>query len=419
MSDHRQRFEVVVIGAGPAGLVAASTAAERGKRTALIDETPWLGGQIWRGQQRHPTVPDAARLIGRFQRSGATLLDKTVILGPLEPRVLLAVGGESNYQIEWDQLILATGARELFLPFPGWTLPGNFGPGGLQSLAKHGWPVEGKKVVLAGSGPLLLAVGRGLQKLGAEIISINEQAPWPRVRAFGIKLASRWPGKLIEGASLKWNLRGAKTRYEVWPAAAEGGDRVRSVVLTDGKRQWSEPCDYLAWGFGLVPNVELPLALGCALENGFVKINARQETSVPGIHAAGELCGIGGSDAAIIDGEIAGLAASGEGSIPAHLTQKREAWNDFRLALAQAFALRPELSRLSRPDTIFCRCEDVPMRALNGRDSWRDAKLQTRCGMGACQGRVCGAAASVMWGWKNDSIRPPIFPASVASLARE
>jgi NADPH-dependent 2,4-dienoyl-CoA reductase/sulfur reductase-like enzyme len=315
-------------------------------------------------------------------------------------------------------LILATGARELFLPFPGWTLPGNFGPGGLQSLAKHGWPVAGKRIVLAGSGPLLLAVGAGLRKMGASIVSINEQAPWWRLISFAARLLP-WPAKLAQAARLKWNVRGTPFRCGVWPVGAEGIEQLRAVTLTDGRRQWREACDLLACGFGLAPNVELPLALGCQLDNGFVRVDPWQASSVDGVYAAGELTGIGGADAALMEGEIAGLAASGKGDAARRLMARRAAWRRFRDALAEAFALREELSRLAAAETVVCRCEDVRFDKMQRFAGWRDAKLQTRCGMGPCQGRVCGAAARVLFGWGMESVRPPVLPARVESLCQD
>ncbi|HEV7924153.1 MAG TPA: FAD/NAD(P)-binding oxidoreductase [Verrucomicrobiae bacterium] len=415
MSETRLRFEVLVVGAGPAGLAAACAAAENGCRTALVDDTPWLGGQIWRGQQAHPSNPQAAQWVERFRRSKASLLDQCTILGPGGTRTLLAEHPTGPRHIEWERLILATGARELFLPFPGWTLPGNFGPGGLQSLAKHGWPIAGKRVVIAGSGPLLLAVGSGLRKMGASIVSINEQAPLSRLIFFAAALA-RWPEKLAQAASLKWSLRGTPFRCGVWPVAAEGGDQVRAVTLSDGRCQWTEECDMLACGFGLVPNVELPLALGCQLENDFVKVDEWQVTNVAGIYAAGELTGIGGADSALVEGEIVGLAASGSEDAARPLIGRRAGGHRFRGALAAAFALRKELTRLATAETIVCRCEDVRYDRMNSFTAWRDAKLQTRCGMGSCQGRVCGAAARVLFGWGMESVRPPVLPARVESL---
>jgi NADPH-dependent 2,4-dienoyl-CoA reductase/sulfur reductase-like enzyme len=351
----------------------------------------------------------------RFRKSKATLLDQCAILGPAGAHSLLAEHPSGPRHIHWERLILATGARELFVPFPGWTLPGNFGPGGLQSLAKHGWPVAGKRIVLAGSGPLLMAVGAGLRKMGANIVSINEQAPLSQLISFAAQLISR-PSKLAQAVELKWNLRGTPLRYGVWPKAAVGDDQIRAVTLTDGRRQWQEECDLLACGFGLVPNVELPLALGCQLDNGFVKVDENQASTVPGIFAAGELTGIGGADAALVEGEIAGLAAAGNGTVASRLSAQRGSWHQFRDALKETFALRPELSRLAAADTLVCRCEDVNFDRLKSFTGWRDAKLQSRCGMGACQGRVCGAAVRVLFGWGMESVRPPVVPARIESL---
>jgi NADPH-dependent 2,4-dienoyl-CoA reductase/sulfur reductase-like enzyme len=417
MNERTHHFEIVVVGAGPAGLAAACEAAENGCRTALVDDTPWLGGQIWRGQQAHPTLPQAARWVERFRRTNAVLLDRCTILGPGGNRILLAEHPSGPRQIEWERLILATGARELFLPFPGWTLPGNFGPGGLQSLAKHGWPVAGKRIVLAGSGPLLLAVAGGLRNMGASIVSINEQAPWSRMISFGAGLI-RWPAKLAQAARLKWTLRGSPFRCGVWPVAAQGADQVRAVTLTDGRRQWTEECDLLACGFGLVPNVELPLALGCQLDNEFVRVDAFQASSVPGVYCAGELTGIGGADAALVEGRMAGLAASGHEDAAGSLMAPRESWRRFREALARTFALRAEVARLASAETLVCRCEDVRFDKLKNFAGWRDAKLQTRCGMGTCQGRVCGAAARILFGWGMESVRPPVLPGRVESLCQ-
>jgi NADPH-dependent 2,4-dienoyl-CoA reductase/sulfur reductase-like enzyme len=330
---------------------------------------------------------------------------------------LLAEHPTGPRQIEWERLILATGARELFLPFPGWTLPGNFAPGGLQSLAKHGWPVAGKRIVLAGSGPLLLAVGGGLRKMGASIVSINEQAPLSRLISFGAGLLP-WPAKLAQAVRLKWTLRGTPFRCGVWPVGAEGAGQLRAVALTDGRRQWKEECDLLACGFGLVPNVELPLALGCHLDNDFVRVDQWQASSVAGVYCAGELTGIGGADAALVEGEIAGLAASGREDAARRLMARRAAWRRFRAALAAAFALREEVARLAAAETVVCRCEDVRFDRMKSFAGWRDAKLQTRCGMGPCQGRVCGAAARVLFGWGMESVRPPVLPGRVESLCQ-
>jgi D-hydroxyproline dehydrogenase subunit alpha len=168
-----------------------------------------------------------------------------------------------------------------------------------------------------------------------------------------------------------------------------------------------------------VPNIELPLALDCQLHDGFVQADEWQCSSVENIYCAGELTGIGGADAALIEGQIAGLAASDCRDAAQELFPRRASWRRFGSALAIAFALRNEVACLAMPDTLVCRCEDVRFDKLKDFSGWRDAKLQTRCGMGSCQGRVCGAATKVLFGWGMESVRPPVFPARVGSLRCE
>ena len=418
MTQNLFEFDVVVVGGGPAGLAAACAAAESKSRVALVDESPWLGGQIWRGQQQAAKAKpnnSASLWIGRFRNSGAALLDGTAVVAAPRPGLLLTEHEEGPRQIRWKQLILATGARELFLPFPGWTLPGVLGPGGLQALVKNGWPIQDKRVVVAGSGPLLLAVGEGLKKYGAKIVAIYEQASQASVLRFGMGLWSRW-GKLGQALKLRAATFGIPYQCGAWPVSAEGKSSLERVRLTDGKRNWSEECDYLACGFGMVPNVELPLALGCELKDDFVWVDNWQATSVPNVYCAGEPTGICGADCALVEGQIAGYAATGNQTKAEALLSNRKSWHRFRSALSASFALRPELKSLAREDTLVCRCEDVTLGRIREFTGWREAKFQTRCGMGACQGRVCGAASKFLFGWSTESVRPPILPAQVRSL---
>jgi NADPH-dependent 2,4-dienoyl-CoA reductase/sulfur reductase-like enzyme len=320
--------------------------------------------------------------------------------------------------LAFDRLILATGARERFLPFPGWALPGVMGAGGLQALVKAGLDPQGRRVVVAGSGPLLLAVAAGLAGAHARVEGIYEQAPLARLAGFGITLLAQ-PDKLVEGARYRLSTLRAAYRTSSWVVRAEGSGKVESVTVTNGRRQWQIACDWLACGFHLVPNLELPRLLGCRIEEGYVAVDTLQQSSAPGVACVGELTGIGGLEKALVEGQIAGWAAVGREAEAGGLSVKRLRMQKFALRLDRAFALRPELRALASPDTVVCRCEDVTSDALKDCASWREAKLHTRCGMGACQGRVCGGATEFLYGWQGAGGRPPIYPAAVSTLAAE
>lgn len=415
MNDAATRVDVLVIGAGPAGLAAACLAAEAGKTVAVLDHAPWSGGQIWRGEAERPTLPLARRWLPRLAQSGARVFHGTSAVAAPGNKIVLAETPAGAAQFNWDKLILATGARELFLPFPGWTFPGVMGPGGVHAMAKAGWPVAGKRIVVAGTGPLLLAVASGLRQHGARIVCVAEQAPMTAVARFGFGLL-RHPGKLRQGLGVKAGLLGVPYRCGVWPVRADGEGVVQRVTLTDGRRSWTETCDCLAVGFHLVPNLEWPQLLGCAVDHGRVAVDEWQATTVPGVFCAGEPTGVGGADCALVEGQIAGLAAAGQAEAARALFAERARWHRFRKSLGRAFALRPEVRRLADAETIVCRCEDVRHGELAACDGWRAAKLHTRCGMGPCQGRTCGGAVRELFGWEMESVRPPVFPAAVASL---
>jgi NADPH-dependent 2,4-dienoyl-CoA reductase/sulfur reductase-like enzyme len=385
-------FDVLVVGAGPAGLAAARTASEAGANVAIVDDNPAAGGQIWRAQS--PALPKA-----KFLSSAR------VVAAPAPGRITLETH-DSQCDVGYTSLVLATGARERFLPFPGWTLPHVMGAGGLQALAKSGMPIDGKRIVVAGSGPLLLAVADYLRKHGARVVLVAEQADQAAVMGFGLQLA-RHPGKLLQAMRLRAGIRYVTS---CWPVSAEPG----AITLRRGGRVWTERCDYVACGFGLVPNTELPALLGCG-----TTVDEFQQTAIPGVYAAGEVTGIGGLDLSLVEGEIAGYAATGRQEHARRLFSARDRHRRFADALERAFALRPELKRIATDDTIVCRCEDVTLGRLRRSTAWRDAKLHTRCGMGPCQGRVCGSAVEFLLGWKSESVRPPLFPARIETLVAQ
>ena len=412
MGKNSQRFDVLVIGAGPAGMAAAARAAECGATVGLVDDNANFGGQIWRGGENE----EAARWAGLLRDARVTKLFQTTVFDQPESGVLLAESADHVHELRYKNLILSTGARERFLPFPGWTLPNVMGAGGLQAMVKSGLPVRGKRVVVAGTGPLLLAVAAYLRKSGAEIPIICEQASWGNLARFGAALL-RYPGKISQGRQLKRELAGIPYAANCWPLAAHGGQRLESVTISRSGRTKVIACDYLACGFHLVPNTELHSLLGCWMENGFVQVDDFQRTSVQGVFCAGEPTGIGGVELALVEGEIAGLAAANQTARAQKLFGERRKARHFARLLERTFRLRAELRELPAAETIVCRCEDVAYSRLQEHKTWRAAKLQTRCGMGPCQGRVCGPAVEFLFHWTPDSVRPPVYPVQVESLA--
>jgi NADPH-dependent 2,4-dienoyl-CoA reductase/sulfur reductase-like enzyme len=411
------KYDVVVAGAGPAGLAAACRAAQSGARTAMVDDNPRPGGQIWRASQGTPPA-SAARWIRLAETHKVEVLAGAHIFGapgaPGERRLALETL-DSDLEIEYGSLVLATGARERFLPFPGWTLPNVMGAGGLQALVKSGMPIQGKTVIVAGSGPLLLAVAHYMRTHGARVRLIAEQTSSAALNRFAMGLIAK-PGKLFQAGQLRASLLGVPYRTSTWPIRAEGHDKLECVTLSTRGRLFTEPCDYLACGFGLVPNVELAILMGCRPGNTGVAVDDRQQTTVPGVYAAGEITGIGGLDLSLVEGEIAGYAAAGKPELARRLHGKRQAERRFAAALDRAFTLRPELKQLPQDDTFVCRCEDVTYGRVRQFRGWREAKLQTRCGMGPCQGRICGGAVEFLLGWKAESVRPPVLPVRIGSL---
>jgi NADPH-dependent 2,4-dienoyl-CoA reductase/sulfur reductase-like enzyme len=411
----RQKFEVLVVGAGPAGMAAAARAGESGVHVGLVDDNFNPGGQIWRGGVEGGN-PEAAVWIERLQAAKVVKLCGVRIFHQPETGVLLGETKDEICELHYDKLILATGARERFLPFPGWTLPNVLGAGGLQAMVKSGLSIRGKRVVVAGTGPLLLAVAASLRKHGAEIPVICEQTSRSRLARFGLALAAQ-PSKMVQGLRLKKELAGVPFASGSWPVAAHGKEMLEGVTILRRGKATTLACDYLACGFHLVPNTELAALAGCQLEDDYVRVDEFQETTVPGIFCAGEPTGIGGVELALVEGEIAGLAAVGRATQGRELFVKRRKLKKFAAALEDTFQLRPELRDLPSAETVVCRCEDVPMSSLRSYPNWRAAKLQTRCGMGSCQGRICGPATKFIFKWKPDSVRPPIFPVRVEGLA--
>ncbi len=409
----RHDIDILVIGAGPAGIAAAVNASRIGARVLVVDDNPLPGGQIWRGGT--DTSPLAKHWLDAFKQSQCAYLPNARIVYQKATGEIAAETETELHLIHWQKVIIATGARELFLPFPGWTLPNVTGVGGIQALVKGGLPISGKRIVVAGSGPLLLATAEYLKAHGAHVLEIVEQATFSRLLQFGIGLVEQ-PAKLWQLARLQLGLRGIPYRFGAWVTAAERSANGLQVTLKQSAKRWQVACDYLACAFHLIPNVELPLMLGCAVTEGRVQVNDMQESTRRGVYCAGESTGIGGVELSLVEGQTAGYAAAGQTEKAQSLFAERTRLKRFANRLNRAFAPNPALKALAAPDTIVCRCEDVTHEKIGRYHSWREAKLHTRCGMGPCQGRVCGAAISFIHDWQVESGRPPIFPVRLGSL---
>lgn len=411
----RIEAEIVVVGGGPAGLAAACCLAEAGRQIVVVDEAPRPGGQIWR-HRRETDLPAPARpWLERLAASAARVVSEASVIDVDAAGVLRAEGPDAAFRIRGERLILATGARERFLPFPGWTLPGVVGVGAGQALVKTGVEVDDWRVVLAGSGPLLLPVAALLADRGARVGLIAEQAAPAKVVRFAAGLW-RHPGKIREAIGYRRRTLGTPYRLGAWVIAAHGEDHVQEVELTDGRRTWKESCDLLCCSYGLVANTELATLLGCQTDETGVVVDQCQRTSIEGVYCVGEATGIGGAEKSLVEGQLVAAHLNGESRAIRQLAPRRARLQRFSRVLAATFAPRQELARRLQPETIVCRCEDVRWGELDPRWSHRQAKLYTRLGMGPCQARVCGAAMQTLRGWQPDSVRPPLRPCRLSSL---
>ncbi|EQB99764.1 NAD(P)/FAD-dependent oxidoreductase [Photorhabdus temperata] len=411
------RCDVLVVGAGPAGLAAAQAAVQGQQSVILTDDNPNAGGQIWRQGPFHTLPPMAKRYLSVLSEDTLIYLPGCKVIAADNQYVIVETA-DKHQIIHYQRIILCTGAKEKLLPFPGWTLPGVTGAGGLQALIKNGLPMAGERVVIAGSGPLLLAVAETVKKAGGNVVGIIEQAPLHRLFSFGLRLI-RWPEKFRQAITLI-PLKNYYKNSMVLGMETSAEGRLTGVYISNKGQQQKLSCTRLACGFGLRPNTELAQLLGCLLDGqGNIQADAWQQTTISGVYAAGECTGIGGSELALCEGFIAGFAASGEYALAEKWRQKRITWRRFATAAAQAFKLNKEITRALPPDTLICRCEDVRLKELESFQDWNSAKMATRCGMGACQGKICSAILHDIKHWAIPSPRIPLSPVSLETLTAE
>lgn len=457
-------YDVAVVGAGPAGLAAATTTTSLGLATIVFDEGASPGGQIFRAVTttpvRRPEVLgrdywQGAPLVRAFGSSGAEYLPGTTVWG-IARRAgagfdLGVSGGRPGARIGGmfaaRALVIAVGAIERPLPFPGWTLPGVMTAGAVQALLKGSALVPSGRAVLAGAGPLLWQAAWQLLNAGARFDAVLETIPRGRLgesmrHAPGFMFSSY----LARGLDLVRTVRRRTTVVEHVGALEALGDGRVELVRYQVDASWAElPADLVVLSHGVVANVHLPAALGCDLvwnddHSAFEPIvDAWGGTTVESVYVAGDAAGIAGAEAAAARGTMTGLAvANALGRIDAARRDADAARHAHRLA--HALRGRRFLDALYRPSaaflqpkgaTIVCRCEEVTAEQVRaavraGAASLQAVKAATRCGMGHCQGRSCLLTATELVAAETGtppaqvvppSIRFPIRPVTLAEMA--
>ncbi|MEA1889477.1 MAG: NAD(P)/FAD-dependent oxidoreductase [Pseudomonadota bacterium] len=457
MKDH---YSLLVIGAGPAGLAAAVVAAEQGLDVALLDEQAAPGGQIYRAMESIPAeraellgaeYQRGRELVSSFRDSGVDYFPNTQVWSLNHKLETGLLHDKKPAMITADKVLLASGAMERPVPFPGWTLPGVMNAGAGQILMKAHGIVPADGVVLAGSGPLLLLLAWQYLHAGVKIKAILDLTPMrnhlralPRLpRAL---LAGHY---LLKGMAYKRDLKraGISTLHNVSGLHAKGKEQLESISFTHRGRQQALETDLLLVHFGVIPRSHLSRAAGCAhnWDNSQQYWRPQQDdwgqSSIDGILIAGDGAGIGGARTAEHAGRLAALQAAHDlGRIDQQerdgLARMDRKWMReelyIRPFLEAFFHIPGKLLGVPNDDTIVCRCEEVTAGEIRKAvaDGHRDSnqvKFLTRCGMGPCQGRQCAdAVAHVVAAAGGQTIdkggqyrgRPPVTPLTLGQLAR-
>lgn len=448
-------YDVVIVGAGPAGMAAAVQLSALRASVLIVDEQPAPGGQIWRGIERNQggrtyaalgsDYQKGSELAAAFRTSSSEYMPSTQVWQIEDGwRLYLTTDGTAR-RVSARAILLANGAQERPVPFAGWTLPGVMTVGAAQILLKSGGMLPKGKVWIAGAGPLPLLYATQILNLGGEISGYLDTATRPSVRAMSHSIGA-WrdlPG-LIKGVRWLSDLRGSGLLHSgVRDLRAEGDTRLDHVSWSTTRGARCEEANVLLVHEGIVPRIHETMALGCdhtwnEKQRYFApKTDRWGETSRDGLFVAGDAAGIGGWAAASVSGEIAALGIAQRLGISVNVDDmRRERKLDKRRA--RAFALRPLLDALYPPprieiadDVVVCRCEEVPAGRI--RDVAKSCppdpsalKAATRCGMGPCQGRQCGYTVQSLLAEVHGlpareisffSIRPPLKPVTLGELA--
>ncbi len=418
---------IVIVGAGPAGMRAAERVVAAGERPVVIDEAARFGGQIYR---QPPAVMRRERsdLYGFEAGRAGAVLDRFEALLPSidyrpstlvwqierDAKTLQLLRGGRVEALGFDALILATGATDRVLPFPGWTLPGVVTLGAAQVALKFQGTLIGPRVVFAGTGPLLYLVAWQYASHGGAVQAVLDTAPLAAKLRAAPRLLAR-PAVAAKGAYFVARLRlmGVALHSGVTLLGADGGERVAAMRWRAGGNEQVTACDAIGVGHGLRSETQLADLAGCAFEYSALDQawlptrDAAGRSSVRGVYLAGDGAAILGADAAELAGARAATAVLGdlqgttEGLHVADAAERAARPHiTFRRGLETAFGL-PSRWAADAPDAlIVCRCEEITAGELRacvretGTREMNRLKALTRIGMGRCQGRMCAPAAS-------------------------
>lgn len=468
-----REIKLAIIGAGPAGICAAIEAAKSNVPVTVIDENPKPGGQIYRQLTDAFAVTDENKLGTAYIRGTKLirelehysqrieLIEDAPVWGIFADREVAFLNKGKNEELKPQKLILAEGAYDRPMPFPGWTLPGIFTAGGALRMVKTERVLPGERILLAGTGPLQLVLATQLVQAGAEVVSVLEAAPSTGVWKYLPRFWGQWE-LLRDGLHYLWQLRRGKIPYLMSHAivAARGEQEVKEAVYArvdrDGKpvpgTEKIVEVDTICTGYGLIPSTRLSRLCGCehkyepCLGDWVPCHDENMETSLPGVFVAGDGAEIAGALVAMEEGRLAAIKASQQlgyitqeeakhRSLP--ILKKLRGLRRFEFALNEIFSIRRGLFTRITDDTIVCRCEEITAGEIrqiiadviaNGTINIYEIKRLTRAGMGNCQGRMCESTIAQMisietnqpvagMGWLTP--RPPVKPFPLGILAGE
>jgi hydrogen cyanide synthase HcnB len=417
-------LQAVIVGAGPAGVRAAETLVAHGVRPVVVDEAPRWGGQIYRqppvGFKRSKSALygfEAGRA-DALHSAMAGILDRvdyrpdTLVWSVECGRLDLLSGGRMD-TLAYRQLIVATGATDRVLPFPGWTMPGVYTLGAAQVALKFQGCAIGSRVIFAGTGPLLYLIAYQYAKAGAKVVAVLDTGRL-KDKVAAVPAMLRQPAVFSKGVYyLGWlRAHGVPVHQGVRLLRATGGAQVAALHWSDGLREHELACDAVGFGYALRSETQLADLLGCrfsysSLQRGALpERDAAGRSSVPGVYLAGDGAGIMGADAAEWAGQRAALALLSDAGLPidasraATLETKLKRTTAFRIGLERAFPFPQGWAANAPDELVICRCEEITAGQLRqcandaGAREMNRLKALTRVGMGRCQGRTCGVAAA-------------------------